>query len=160
MVCVCSTGWSGMSAKADPPAFYDLDGAPLDLGLGRLLETTLADGRRACVRLGQEERVPALDQGLWTYRNDSFLPHGCEGDPSEHPVWVTAAVGNPNGADLLVVVDDASLDSRDSFADTVYLFDRRDPAMRDIARDRFAAFRDEGSRPVYLRFGPDGWPQS
>ena len=160
MACACSTGWSGMSAKADPPAFYDLDGAPLDLGLGRLLETALAEGRRVCVRLGQEERVAALDQGLWTYRNDSFLPHGSEGDPSEHPVWVTAAPGNPGGADLLVVVDDASLEGRDAFADSIYLFDRRDPAMRDIARDRFAAFRDEGSRPAYLRFGPAGWSQS
>ncbi len=149
-----------MSAKADPPVFHDLDGAPLDLGLGRLLEAALAEGRRACVRLGQEERVAALDQGLWTYRNDSFLPHGCEGDPSEQPVWLTAEAGNPNGADLLVIVDDASMDDRDGFADTVYLFDRRDPAMRDIARDRFAAFRDEGSRPAYLRFGPDGWTQT
>ena len=146
-----------MSARADPPGFHDLDGAPLDLGLGRLLEAALADGRRVCVRLGQEERVAVLDQGLWTYRNDSFLPHGCEGDPAEHPVWLTAAPGNPNGADLLVVVDDASMDGRDGYADTAYLFDRRDPAMRDIARDRFAAFRDEGSRPAYLRFGPQGW---
>lgn len=149
-----------MSTKADPPVFYDLDGAPLDLGLGRLLEAALAEGRRVCVRLGQEERVVALDQGLWTYRNDSFLPHGYEGDPAEHPVWLTAAAGNPNAADLLVLVDDAPLDGREGFAGTAYLFDRRDPAMRDIARDRFAAFRDEGSRPVYLRFGPQGWPQS
>ena len=149
-----------MSAKADPPVFYVLDGAPLDLGLGRLLEAALAEGRRVCVRLGQEERVTVLDQGLWTYRNDSFLPHGCEGDPAEHPVWLTAAAGNPNAADLLVLVDDAPLDGREGFAGTAYLFDRRDPAMRDIARDRFAAFRDEGSRPVYLRFGPQGWPQS
>lgn len=149
-----------MSAKADPPAFHDLDGAPLDFGLGRLLEAALAEGRRTCVRLGQEERVAALDQGLWTYRNDSFLPHGCEGDPSEQPVWLTAETGNPNGADLLVIVDDASMADRDGFADTVYLFDRRDPAMRDIARDRFAAFRDEGSRPAYLRFGPGGWTQT
>ena len=149
-----------MSAKADPPVFYDLDGAPLDLGLGRLLEAALDGGRRVCVRLGQEERVAALDQGLWTYRNDSFLPHGCEGDPAEHPVWLTAAPGNPNAADLLVLVDDAPLDGREEFAGAAYLFDRRDPAMRDIARDRFAAFRDEGSRPVYLRFGPQGWPQS
>ena len=149
-----------MSAKADPPAFHDLDGAPLDFGLGRLLEAALAEGRRTCVRLGQEERVAALDQGLWTYRNDSFLPHGSEGDPSEQPVWLTAETGNPNGADLLVIVDDASMADRDGFADTVYLFDRRDPAMRDIARDRFAAFRDEGSRPAYLRFGPGGWTQT
>ncbi len=149
-----------MSAKADPPDFYDLDGAPLDLGLARLLEDALARGRRACVRLGQEERVAALDQGLWTYRNDSFLPHASEGEPADQPVWLTAAPGNPSRADLLVVIDDAAMDDRDSFVDTIYLFDRRDPAMRDIARDRFAAFRDEGHRPAYLRFGPAGWPGS
>ena len=146
-----------MSGKADPPVFYDLDGAPLDLGLGRLLETALAEGRRVCVRLGQEERVAALDQGLWTYSKDSFLPHGCEGDPARQPVWLTAMPGNPNAADLLVAVDDAPLDGREGFAGAAYLFDRRDPAMRDIARDRFAAFRDEGSRPAYLRFGRQGW---
>ncbi len=157
MARACSTGWSGMSANAEPPVFCDLDGAPLALGLGQLLETALAEGRRACVRLGQPERLSMLDQGLWTFRNDSFLPHDSEGDPAEQPVWLTPEGGNPNGADLLVVVDDAGMDDRGAFAETVYLFDRRDPAMRDIARDRFAALRAEGRPPPYRRFGPGGW---
>ncbi|MCY3753632.1 MAG: hypothetical protein OXG99_06025 [Alphaproteobacteria bacterium] len=41
-----------MSAKADPPVFYDLDGAPLDLGLGRLLEAALAEASASARKSG------------------------------------------------------------------------------------------------------------
>lgn len=148
-----------MPTRAEPPAFHDLDGAPLEIGLGTLLEPLLAEGCRVLVRLNEAGRIAQLDQGLWTYRQDSFLPHGSEGDPLEQPVWLSSGPGNPNGADHLVVVDDADMDDRAEFARTTYLFDRRNPAMRDVARKRFAEMRDGGVRPPYLRFGRGGWRQ-
>ena len=74
-------------------------------------------------------------------------------------MWLASGPGNPNGADHLVVVDDADMDDRAEFARTTYLFDRRNPAMRDVARKRFAEMRDGGVRPPYLRFGRGGWRQ-
>ena len=41
-----------------------------------LLEKSLERGWRVVVQAGSQERVEALDAHLWTYREDSFLPHG------------------------------------------------------------------------------------
>ncbi len=49
-------------------SFYHLEGKPLEAELPGLLEKTLARGLRAVVKIGGEERLKALDDLLWTYR--------------------------------------------------------------------------------------------
>ena len=60
--------------------FYHLERQPLDRVLPSLLEKTLERGWKAVVRCGSEQRLEALDLALWTYRDDSFLPHGKQAD--------------------------------------------------------------------------------
>ena len=55
--------------------FYHLEQSALEAALPPLLEKCLARGWRALVRGGQPERLEALDDLLWTWRDDSFLPH-------------------------------------------------------------------------------------
>src|SRR5690554_2251731 len=93
----CSTGWSrtptnGSSAhRMAEIHFHDLAGRPLVPVLAGLLEPVVAAGERAVVVAGSEERLQAVDSGLWTYRPDSFLPHGtaADGHPEWQPVWLT-----------------------------------------------------------------------
>ena len=56
--------------------FYHLQRQPLERVLPTLLERSLERGWRVVVQAPSEERVDALDAHLWTYRDDSFLPHG------------------------------------------------------------------------------------
>ena len=53
---------------------------PLERALPLLLEKTLERGWRAVVQAGSQERLDVLDQHLWTWREDSFLPHGTAKD--------------------------------------------------------------------------------
>ncbi|MBK8544212.1 MAG: DNA polymerase III subunit chi [Caulobacteraceae bacterium] len=53
------------------------------------------------------ERVEQLDTAIWSFREDSFVPHARDGDPAKQPVWLTVEGGNPNGAQALFLVDDA-----------------------------------------------------
>ncbi|MGH6618686.1 MAG: DNA polymerase III subunit chi, partial [Alphaproteobacteria bacterium] len=87
--------------------FYHLQRMPLDRALPMLLERTLERGWRAVVQADSEERVQALNGQLWTYGKDSFLPHGTarEGDAALQPVWLTHRDENPNGANVLFLVD-------------------------------------------------------
>ena len=59
--------------------------------LPSLVEKTLERGWRAVVQAGSEERVEALDTLLWTYREESFLPHGTkrDGNAASQPVFLT-----------------------------------------------------------------------
>ena len=82
MVSGCSTGWCATITKIVSTAtlteirFYHLQRTSLEHALPVLLEKTLERGWRAVVMARSRERVDSLNGMLWTYRNDSFLPHG------------------------------------------------------------------------------------
>ncbi|MBT4701302.1 MAG: DNA polymerase III subunit chi, partial [Rhodospirillaceae bacterium] len=57
-------------------AFYHLQKWPLDRALPKLLEKTVEAGKRAIVMAGSDDKIEALNGLLWTYENDSWLPHG------------------------------------------------------------------------------------
>ncbi len=80
--------------------FYHLQRQPLEQVLPRLLMLSLGRGWRALVKADSPERVKALDDHLWSYSDESFLPHGTdgEGDADEQPVLLTGQDGNGNGA--------------------------------------------------------------
>jgi DNA polymerase-3 subunit chi len=84
-------------------AFYHLQRSTLEQALPRLLEKTLAAGKRAVVVLGTPERVEALNAALWSFDQDSWIPHGsaADGNAADQPVWLTATDENPNGARYL-----------------------------------------------------------
>jgi len=56
--------------------FYHLQRQPLERVLPQLLERSFERGWRVVVQAASDERVDALDAHLWTYRDDTFLPHG------------------------------------------------------------------------------------
>ena len=59
--------------------FYHLTAAPLEATLPDLLEKSLARGWRVLLRAGSEAGLGFLDDRLWTFRDDAFLPHGRAG---------------------------------------------------------------------------------
>ncbi|MEO1106238.1 MAG: DNA polymerase III subunit chi, partial [Pseudomonadota bacterium] len=89
--------------------FYHLEHQTLDDVLPLLLEKTLARGWRAVVEVSDESVRDHLDRHLWTYRDESFLPHAKQGDgPAERqPVWLTIGPDNPNGAAVCFLADRA-----------------------------------------------------
>src|SRR5215475_4796382 len=90
--------------------FYHLQGQPLERVLPTLLERSLERGWRVIVQSSSEERVEALDAQLWTFRDDSFLPHGTHKDTSapEQPILLTVGDDNPNGATVRFLIDGAA----------------------------------------------------
>ena len=89
--------------------FYHLTASPLEASLPELLERSLARGWRVVLRCGSEAGLAALDAMLWTYRDDAFLPHGTAGrrHAGAQPVYLTLGDENPNGANVLMLVDGA-----------------------------------------------------
>jgi DNA polymerase-3 subunit chi len=138
--------------------FYHLERTSLDAALPELLEKTLARGWRALVRGTTRERVDHLDGWLWSYRDDSFLPHGVDTEPlaERQPVLITTAMENQNDADALFLVDDAEPGDIAGYARCVLLFDGRDEAAVAAARRRWASFKAMGAQVSYWRQGESG----
>jgi len=138
--------------------FYHLLRRGLDDVLPPLLERILKRGHRVVVRLGSRERVTAMDQHLWTWQPDSFLPHGTvsDGDPDRQPVLLTDGEGNPGGADVLVLADGAWSDALDGYAIVCVIFDGNDDAALSAARERWRRAREAGHALTYWQQGENG----
>ena len=100
--------------------------------LPTLLELSLKRGWRAVVQAASEERVEALNTLLWTYREESFLPHGTarDGHPGAHPIYLTAGDDNPNEAQIRFLVDGAMLADASPYTRVAYVFDGKPGACR------------------------------
>ncbi len=131
--------------------FYHLERVPLERVLPDLLERTLSRGWRAVVQAGSDERVDALDSLLWTYADESFLPHGTikDGTPERQPIFLTAGEINPNGATVRFLVDGADASDFEPYERVVYLFDGRDDEMVAQARRQWTAAKEAGHAITY-----------
>jgi DNA polymerase-3 subunit chi len=139
--------------------FYHLQNQPLERVLPPLLEKSLERGWRVVVQAGSQERVEALDAHLWTYREDSFLPHATEreNDAREQPIVLTLGDGNPNGAGVRFLVDGvASPADVASYDRVVLLFDGDDPDALAAARSRWQDAKGQGLEVAYWQQSPQG----
>lgn len=141
--------------------FYHLERARLDGVLPGLLEKTLERGARACVRCGDAASVERLDAALWTYTDESFLPHGTATDADaarDLPIWITDGEAVLNGASFLFLVDGAAADADqlDGFERCVTIFNGHDDAAVDAARGFWKAVKAAGHAATYWRQSPEG----
>ncbi|MGA0604363.1 DNA polymerase III subunit chi [Phenylobacterium sp. VNQ135] len=139
--------------------FYHLERTGLDQALPELLEKTLQRGWKAIVRSGAPERIEHLDGWLWSYRDDSFLPHAPAGDAAagRQPILLTTEFDNPNGADALFLVDGAEPGELDGYQRCVVLFDGGDPDQLALARRQWSAAKGQGLSVSYWKQQARGW---
>ena len=142
--------------------FYHLEVRSLEQVLPPLLERSLKRGWRAAVQAASEERVEAINTLLWTYREESFLPHGTvrDGRASSHPIYLTAGDDNPNEAHIRFLVDGAMLADASPYVRVAYVFDGRDQDAVARAREAWQDAKARGDAVSYWQQDADGrWQQ-
>jgi len=143
--------------------FYHLQDTTLERVLPPLLEKSLARGWRVAVQTGSEERAEAIDAHLWTWREDSFLPHGTwrDADAAELPVVLVVDEANPNRADVRFIVDSAGLPADcDSYARVVMVFNGDDDEALGVARAAWSDGKARGFEITYWQTDERGrWQQ-
>lgn len=139
-------------------AFYHLEHLPIERVLPKLLEKTLAAGKRAVVLAGSIERIEAFNGLLWTYDAESWLPHGSakDGDAADQPVWLTAVDENPNRAEFLFLTDGATSERLSDYRRCFDLFNGHDPAAVSAARERWTIAKAAGHTLTYWQQDPSG----
>jgi DNA polymerase III subunit chi len=138
--------------------FYQLQRQPLERVLPTLIEKSLERGWRVVVQAA-EERIEALDAHLWTFRDDSFLPHGTwrEATVSEQPVVLTVRDDNPNGAAVRFLIDGAPVPAdATAYQRIVLLFDGEDPDAVAAARARWSEGKAQGFEVTYWQTDEQG----
>jgi len=139
--------------------FYHLDRQPLDRVLPKLLQLTLERGWRAVVQAGSAERLEALDTLLWTFEDESFLPHGtaADGHEADQPVFLATDDVNPNRANVRFLVDRAPPPADAAGYDRlVLLFDGNDPDALADARTHWKTLKAAGHAVTYWQQNEQG----
>ncbi|HEX6375552.1 MAG TPA: DNA polymerase III subunit chi [Allosphingosinicella sp.] len=125
--------------------FYHLTASPLERVLPSIAEKVVAGGERLLV-VGEPGLLARLDEILWSYAKDSFLPHGRERAESQ-PVLLSADPEAANGAGNIALADGRWRDAALGFARAFYFFDNEG---RDAAREAWRALK--GKAEVEARY--------
>ncbi|NLS03064.1 DNA polymerase III subunit chi [Rhizobium sp. P32RR-XVIII] len=138
--------------------FYHLTESKLEDALPPLVDKSVERGWRVAIQVQEAARRDALDAHLWTFREDSFLPHGTdEAELAEdQPVLLTASAGNANAATVRFIVDGAEPPPVDAYDRIVFMFDGYDQEQLEGARSQWKKLKGEGHSLTYWQQTPEG----
>ena len=125
--------------------FYHLTASPLERVLPSVAEKVVAGGGRLLV-VAEPDQLARLDELLWSYARDSFLPHGRDRAESQ-PVLLAAEPEAANGAANIALADGRWRDEALRFERAFYFFDE---SGREAARDAWR--RLKGKAEVEARY--------
>jgi len=131
---------------------------PLASALPLVLEKALERGWRTVVQTVDDLRLKALDDLLWTYKPEAFLPHATARDANAaaQPVLLTTDVSNANGAVLRIYVEGAEIElspPAKGYERVILMFDGSNEAELDAARRQWSRLKGQGFSLAY-------WQQS
>lgn len=135
--------------------FYHLLSTPLEKALPKLVAMAYAKGMRVCI-VAQPSQHAMLDEVLWTYQKDSFLPHGLENEANAafHPIIIASAPTRINAASLLILTD-SSLYNADAemqgFERVFDMFNGNDSGAVEQARVRWKTYADAQVPLAYIK---------
>jgi DNA polymerase-3 subunit chi len=110
--------------------FYHLTASPLERVLPSICEKVLASGERLLV-VAEADLLGRLDEQLWTWSRESFLPHGRDHAETQ-PILLSEAAEPANGATNIALADGHWREAALGFARSFYFFDN---GGRDEARE-------------------------
>ena len=142
--------------------FYHLERQSIEAVLPNLVEKSLERNWRVVIEAKEESLVEKLDQWLWSYSPESFVPHGShrDGNGAVQPVYLTCTPETPNAAAVRICVGGAdplgSLAAGVQFERMILLIDGREPDAVTLARQQWLALRAQNHTLSYWQQNEQG----
>ncbi len=132
--------------------FYHLEASTIEGVLPGLLEKTLQKGWRALVKLPPEQ-VKEMDDYLWTYRDDSFLPHGRDDEPQteQQPITLTGAAQDAAGYQAVFLIGGSDIENMDGVERCLVMINGRSKDDIQRARAQWKALKDTEAKLSYYQ---------
>jgi DNA polymerase-3 subunit chi len=139
--------------------FYHLERTGQDQVLPGLISKALENGHRILVKTSGDKETERLNEHLWVYDPNSFMPHGTkkEGHAEKQPVFLTANDENPNNADVLILTNGTESAMHANFKLCCEMLDGRNEDAVSAARARWKKYKDKGFAITYWQQGEKGW---
>lgn len=144
--------------------FYHLEGGTLVSALAPLLEKCLEADWHVLVSSHSRDTLEHLNTELWSYRDEAFLPHGLDDGAQQaarQPILLSERTKTTNGAHALVLLDGQDAEPDMGVKRVMVVFDGKDTATRDTARQQFRKARQAGAPVRYFQQKPGGgWTEN
>lgn len=139
--------------------FYHMERQGLEDVLPMLLTKALENKHRILIKTRDEKEAERLNEFLWVFQPDIFLPHGTkkDGNTDKQPVFLTATNDNPNNADVLILTQGTTAEDISGFKLCCELLDGRDGEQITAARERWKTYKDSGFALTYWQQGAKSW---
>ena len=132
--------------------FYHLEASTVEGVLPGLLEKTRQKGWRALVKL-PESQLAEMDNYLWTYKDDSFLPHGRDDEPmaDQQPITLSAEINTAQGHEAVFLLDGADVEDMIGVKRCMIMINGRseEDVMRE--RKRWKTLKEAGAALSYYQ---------
>lgn len=111
----------------------------------RLAEKVWQKGYRVFIHTSSAFEAQQLDDLLWTFRAESFVPHAIASEPSGAPLPVLVGTGDEPALplDLLINLSDVVPAYFQRFPRLAEIVEPND-AQREVARTRYRHYREQG----------------
>ena len=138
--------------------FYHLLSTTRERAVPKLMEKALGSGARVVMQLPDETNLKRMSDALWTADPNGFLPHGVahEKHASEQPILLTCDGANPNGAEILCVLDGSMPGNARDYKKLLDVFDGANADEVAAARARWAHYKTQGFTLQYVKQQPGG----
>ena len=131
--------------------FYHLQNKKLEEVLPKILEKAYETGKNVKIKVGTTERVEFLNSALWTYDEESFIPHGTkkDGNADIQPIYLSDSDDNPNSAEFLFLVDGAMIEDLGDFSRVFNIFDGDSSEALTKAREFWKELKASGENELF-----------
>lgn len=132
--------------------------ASVDLAVALLVEKILQTGHHALIRATNEDRLERLNNNLWSFKPESFIPHGSEKDgfSEKQPVYLSTGDENPNESDILLNIAGAEAKDFSTFSRVLDVFDASEKSITE-ARSRWKDYKSKGYPMSYFAYENGKW---
>lgn len=140
--------------------FYHLQKQTLEEVLPKLLSKAYVTGTRIKIKT-LEDRVEYINSFLWSFNDESFLPHGSKKDgfAEEQPIWISSDSNNSNHAEFLFLIDGAE-DNVSQYNRVFNIFNGNSEEALIQARRLWKEYKNAGYEVYYWQQSPSGnWEQ-
>lgn len=140
--------------------FYSTAPLQVEKTLFTLLEKSLEKRNKSLLLFKDKEKCLSINEQLWTYKQNSFLPHISEDDQIydniDVPVYLSTKNENPFKAELLFSIDGFLPDNIDQFERVIIIIDVNDELLNEKYKNYYLDINKNFEDIVFYKSDDNG----
>ena len=140
--------------------FYSTAPLQVEKTLFALLEKSIEKGNKSLLLFKDKEKCSLINEQLWTYKQNSFLPHISEDekiyDDIDVPVYLSTKNENPFKAELLFSIDGFLPDNIDHFERVIIIIDINDELLNEKYKNYYLDINKNFEDIVFYKSDDNG----